>query len=161
MGKKTPLTVGPGKVVQTFTPEQARALGRQWVDAFPSDRNGIHADAFMWHVFSYERFPSVSLDAALAEYEKHTATEYLVLTNAQDEALVTDQRPTDVSAEDYIVCPLNWAWTMAFTHEDGWLGPYFARHRKFETLQSANTKAVLAIVRKREETERAKQKGWA
>lgn len=115
----------------------------------------------MWHVFSYERYPSVSLDAALAEYRRHPASEYLILTNDQREGLITDLRPDDVSTADYLVCPRNWAWTMAFTHEDGWLGPYFARHRNFEKLQAANSKAVLAAVRKRQERELAKQKGWA
>jgi hypothetical protein len=57
----------------------------------------------------------------------------------------------------YLVCPLNWAWTMAFTHEDDDLGPYFAIHRDYDRLQASNVKGM----RQRREAELAKQRGWA
>jgi hypothetical protein len=31
------------------------------------------------------------------------------------------------SGQDIYVWPNGLDWTMAFTHEDGWLGPYFSR----------------------------------
>jgi hypothetical protein len=45
---------------------------------------------------------------------------------------------------------------MAFTHEEGWLGPYFARHPAFARLNVEN----VAAVRKAEEAAVAKLKGW-
>jgi hypothetical protein len=45
---------------------------------------------------------------------------------------------------------------MAFTHEDGWLGPYFALHNDFAKLNEAN----LANLQKISEAKAAKLKGW-
>lgn len=73
------------------------------------------------------------------------------------ELITTNQRPENCSLADYYVFPPNLAWTMAFTHEDGWLGPYFARHRDFEALDREND----ARVRKEREAEAARLKGWS
>jgi hypothetical protein len=154
---KSQLSVGPGKAVRRLAKEQVAEFWGQWLIAYPADRSAIHVEQFMWHVFSFERYPSLSKAAALAEYEKHSAPEYLVLANDMDEGLITDLRPTTVSIQDYLVCPLNWAWTMAFTHEDESLGPYFAFHRNYDRLQASN----LDGLRKLREAEVAKQRGWA
>jgi hypothetical protein len=45
---------------------------------------------------------------------------------------------------------------MAFTHEAGWLGPYFAKHEQYATLNSDNQ----AKIRKAKEAELANLKGW-
>lgn len=147
----------PGAVLRRFTVEESEQLCREWELAFPADRNGIHAEQFMWHVFSFGRYSSVRRHAALAEYEKQVAPKYLVLSNDGDEGLLTDQRPTSASVADYLVCPLNWAWTMAFTHEDEDLGPYFAVHRDYDRLQKTNVKGMY----KMREAESARQRGWA
>ena len=155
--RESQLEVGPGEVVRRFTAEESEQLCGQWELAYPADRDGIFIDQFMWHVFSFRRYPSVSQAAALAEYEKQEAPKYLVLADDKNEGLITDLRPTTVSIADYLVCPLNWAWTMAFTHEDEDLGPYFATHRDYDRLQAANVKGM----RKRREAEVAKLRGWA
>jgi hypothetical protein len=151
------LTVAPGRVVRRLTAEQVVELCAQWLVAFPADRSGIHIEEFMWHVFSFDRYPSVARAAAVAQYEQHEAPQYAVLSNDKNEGLVTDLRPTSASVADYLVCPLNLAWTMFFTHEDDCLGPYFARHREYDQLQAANRKGL----RKRDEAAAAKQKGWS
>jgi hypothetical protein len=155
--RRTQLTVAPGQVLTTLSKEEVRALCREWESAYPADRDGIHVSRFAWHVFSSKRHPSVSGEAALAEYLRHESAKYVVLSNDRDQGLITDQRPATVSISDYLVCPPNWAWTMAFTHEDGWLGPYFARHRDYEKLEVENR----AGVRKRDEAALAKERGWA
>ena len=71
-------------------------------------------------------------------------------------AFVTDQRPTNCYLSDWYVFPENFAWTMAFTHEDGWLGPYFARHERFSELNRENEMKI----RKAREAEVARLKGW-
>jgi hypothetical protein len=143
--------------VSRLTPEQVEEFCRQWIIAYPADRRGIHIEQFMWRVFSFERYSSLSRAAALAEYEKHEAVEYLVLANDKDEGLITDLRPATVSITDYLVCPLNWAWTMAFTHEDKSLGPFFAFHQDYDQLQASN----LAGLRKSREAAMAKERCWA
>jgi hypothetical protein len=45
---------------------------------------------------------------------------------------------------------------MAFTHEDDWLGPYFARHPHYDQLNRQNLQAL----RKAEQAAFAKLKGW-
>jgi hypothetical protein len=155
--RSSQLSIGPGEVVRRLTPEQTEALCGQWTLAYPADRVGIHVEEFMWHVFSFQRYPNLARAAALAEYEKQEAPDYLVLANDKDEGLITNLRPTTASIADYLVCPLNWAWTMAFTHEDDCLGPYFAFHRDYDRLQASNVKGM----RKRREAEVAKQRGWA
>ena len=45
---------------------------------------------------------------------------------------------------------------MAFTHEEGWMGPYFAKHENYETLKLKNEKQI----EKNKQIEIAKQKGW-
>lgn len=155
--RRSQLSVAPGGVISLLSKDEVAGLYGEWERAFPADRRDIHVEDFAWHVFSSERYASVSGDAAIAEYNRHEALRYVVLSNERDQGLVTDQRPTTVSISDYLVCPQNWAWTMAFTHEDGWLGPYFARHRDYDKLEAANR----AGLRKRDEADVAKERGWS
>ena len=62
---------------------------------------------------------------------------------------------------DYCVFPANLAWTMAFTHEDGWLGPYFARHPDYEALTRQAARQQLAAARKAQQLEWAKKMGYS
>lgn len=45
---------------------------------------------------------------------------------------------------------------MVITHEDGWLGPYFARHALFKELNAEN----LTKLQKNCQVELARQWGW-
>jgi hypothetical protein len=111
----------------------------------------------MWHVFSYGAYPSVALQDAFNAYAGVASLEYVVLSNDGDGAFITNQKPTSCSFRDYYVFPKNLAWTMAFTHEDGWLGPFFAKHRDFDKLNGEN----LNKMRKAEEAAEAKRKGYS
>jgi len=96
--------------------------------------------------------------AALAAYAAREAPEYLVLSNDRRFALAIDMRPDEVELSDALVFPPNLAWTIAFTHEDGWLdGPFFATHPDAIRLDAVN----LAQVRKRQEIEAVRARGWA
>jgi len=154
--RKTPPLVQPGRVLRQYTQDEVDALVVQWLEAFGAERHGVNAKAYLWHIFSGARYPSLSGAEAIAEYEKQIAPEYVVLSNDRKAAFVTDILPQSSSLTDYYVCPVNLAWTMAFTHEDGWLGPYFARHSNFTVLNELN----LGKVRKVREAEAARLKGW-
>lgn len=143
-------------IVRTYAQPEAAVLAVQWLDVFAKNRRGANTRHFLWHVFSGACYPSLSGAAALADYEKQIAHQYIVLSNRRDVAYVVAQRPTGLSMRDYLVFPGNFAWTMAFTHEDGWLGPYFARHPDYASLNAAN----LARVQKEREAEAARRKGW-
>ena len=147
------LEIQPGEILARLTTGEAATLAAAWMQVF-GRKPAPKTDRFMWHVFSCDAYPSVRRQAALDAYEAVAAAEYVVLSNARDQALVTRRKPTSCSLSDYYVFPRNLAWTMVFTHEDGWLGPYFAKHPQFEKLQDDN----LNLVRKTQREVAAKQK---
>lgn len=152
----TEFQVQPGSVLRRYSEEEAAGLLAQWLEAFGTSRRGVNTKAYLWHIFSADRYPSASGAEALAQYRQQAAPEYIVLSNDRKLAFATDSLPEKCSLSDYYVFPSNLAWTMAFTHEDGWLGPYFARHGNFAKLIEAN----LAKLQKTREAEAARLKGW-
>ena len=160
--------VAPGRVVLAYSRAEAADLAEKWLAAFAGDASAPGMRRYLWHIFSYESTPALSLGPACDQYALETAAEYVVLSNERDVAFVTDQRPTASSLRDWFVFPPNMAWTMAFTHEDGWLGPYFVRHPQYATRNAENQarlkkqrEADQALARKQREIEDAKKRGWA
>lgn len=156
MSRKPRPLIQPGNVLRQFSQHETNALVDAWLEAFGADRHGANAKAYLWHIFSGARYPSLSGAEAISVYEQQIAPEYVVLANDRKLAFTTDVLPQESSLMDFYVFPPNLAWTMAFTHEAGWLGPYFARHSKFTKLNEAN----LERVRKIHEAQAARQKGW-
>lgn len=152
----TLVRVSATQIIRRYTEEEARTLASEWLSVFGRDRLGLNTKAFMWHVFSAGRSPSIGGDPAEAEYRLQTGVEFVVLSNDRNAAFLTDVRPDTPEWSDCYVFPPNFAWTMAFTHEAGWLGPYFARHRDFTRLD-AESQAKLRKVQERAE---ARAKGW-
>ena len=154
--KPEPLRVSPGVILRRYTDSELAAWLSQWLEVFGGNRHGVNSKDYLWHIFSGGRYPSLRGAEALTEYISQRAPEYVVLSNSRDIAFETDVLPETCSLSDFFVSPRNLAWSMAFTHEDGWLGPYFARHGNFATLSEANLKRL----QKAEEAETAKLKGW-
>ncbi len=150
------IEIEPGKALRVLSALEVSALADAWLEVFAKNRRGANTKAYLWHTFSANRYPSAMGKEALAQYELQIASEYIVLSNDRDVAFVTDQRPTNCYLSDWYVFPENFAWTMAFTHEDGWLGPYFARHERFSELNRENELKI----RKAREAEAARLKGW-
>ena len=157
MTRKIPLTVTPGSVTRLLSEEEAAQLVKLWISTFGNGYKRLKDEQFLWHIFSGGAYPSTEGHEALRQYSAQIGTEFIVLSNDRKLAFVTDQLPDSVSLYDYYVFPPNFAWTMAFTHEAGWLGPYFARHSNPKALDSANE----AAVRKASEAELARRNGWA
>jgi hypothetical protein len=151
------MAVDPGPIERRPSANEVVAWADRWIAAFPADRTGIHANDYLWHIFSYERYPSTSKAEARAAYERQVAPEFVVISNDRDEGLVTRSRPTACSLRDWLVFPTNLAWTMAFTHEDGLLGPYFAQHSRHKELDAANRR----LLARQTQLLEAKRKGWA
>jgi hypothetical protein len=156
MAKQFIPIVQPGIVVRENSAAETEALLAKWLEAFGKNRKGVNAKDFMWHIFSGARYPTLSGNIAWVEYEKQIAPEYVVLSNDRKTSFVTDLLPATANMSDWYVFPVNLAWTMAFTHEAGWLGPYFARHRDYDKLNEFN----FAQLRKRAQAEAARAKGW-
>jgi hypothetical protein len=127
-----------------------------WRDAFAKQGHGVGLHQFLWHVFSAERYPAISGEEADAQYLAHEATEYVILPNDKSAAFFSSSRPQQEWYLDFYVFPKNMAWTMAYTHEIGWYGPYFARHPNYLQLQAENIQAL----NKQRDIAIAKQKGW-
>lgn len=146
--------------LRQFNSDEVASLVQQWLGVFGKDRQGVNTKAYMWHVFSFDRFPASKGEHALREYRSQIGCEFVVLSNDRDEAYLTDERPAgrldDRPFSDFYVFPPNLAWTMAFTHEEGWLGPYFAQHPCFRELNADN----IAKVKKQQEIENARSRGW-
>jgi len=49
---------------------------------------------------------------------------------------------------------------MAFTHEEGWLGPYFAKNKNYKILEKRNQDQYKNQIEKLRQIELAKSKGW-
>ena len=151
------ISVSPGIVSAVLSPVEARRFIDEWVSVYADKRSIDCIKEFKWHLFSGGDYKSVEAEEALIEYRSHSAIEYVVIDNKEEVVFTTEQRPEKVALSDFYVCPRNLAWTMAFTHEDGWLGPYFAKHPEYERLEQENQ----AQLKKQEEKARAKKMGWA
>lgn len=158
---RTPdLEVRPGRIIRRCTEQEARQLVGEWIDVYARNAGGANIEAFLWHTFSSGAFPAVCKREAELHYAAQVASEIVVLSNDRASALLTDSLPTQCSVSDYLVFPRNLAWSMAFTHEDGWLGPYFARHARYDSLVAENIRRSREMQRKAREAERAKREGW-
>ncbi len=157
MGRRDRPLIEPGRILRECSPAEASELAERWLAVFAANGFGTGSRDYLWHVFSFEATPALSKAKAQAQYELESSTEYVVLSDDRDVAFVTDQRPCASSLSDWFVFPPNMAWTMAFTHEDGYLGPYFARHPAHAALDLENE----ALLKKRRDLEHARQRGWA
>lgn len=148
------------KILHRYEPGQINALVTTWLKVFGQHRQGINTGAYLWHIFSAGRYPSIAGKAALQRYRQQLALETIVLSNDCKEAFSISGLPENCPMSDYLVFPPNLAWTMAFTHEDGWLGPYFAYHADYEKLNAVNLELLRKQKQKAHQTDIAKRNGW-
>ncbi|MBK7585534.1 MAG: DUF4275 family protein [Myxococcales bacterium] len=85
---------------------------------------------FDWHAFSYAYAYAVSGDAAQSAYRaRQRSQSFLVLLGATPSdgfACQADTLPWfDRAGLDVYVVASDFRWTMVFTHEADWCGPYF------------------------------------
>jgi hypothetical protein len=148
--------IRPGAVIRQYAEAEAQALATEWLAVFGANAHTVNTNAFLWHVFSADCYSSISGAAAIDAYQQQSGVAFVVLSNDRTVAFVTDKLPESSSLSDYYVFPPNMAWTMCFTHEDGWLGPYFARHPKWEQLDQINQ----STLQKSHEKAAARRKGY-
>ena len=149
-------SVEPGKIVKVFSVEETKIIESDWLSVFCKNKQGLNTKAFKWHIFSGSGYPSIDGECAITQYKAQVGTEFIVLPNDNGVAILTDKLPSQCDLSDYYVFPPNFAWVMAFTHEEGWLGPYFAKHKDYEKLNKDN----IVKVEKERQKQIAKEKGW-
>ena len=148
--------IKPDLILEVLSLDETELIRQRWIDTFCKNRKGISIKNYKWHIFSTEAYPSVSGSSAEEAYLSQQAPEFIVLSEHHESAMITSELPIECSSSDYYVFPKNLAWTMAPTHENGWLGPYFAEHAQYEKLNKIN----LAGIAKAKAIAEAKSKGW-
>ncbi|WHI50480.1 DUF4275 family protein [Microbulbifer sp. MLAF003] len=146
----------PGKILEVLYEKEMWSIQKQWMATFAKNSQGANTKAYKWHTFSAGCYPSSEGEKARELYNNHSAHEYYIMANDDELVVLTDLKPETVDLLDYYVFPKNMAWCMAFTHEEGWLGPYFAKHPDYEKLNIDNQKQI----EKEKQKAFAKSKGW-
>lgn len=149
------LGVEPGGPLKWFSAQETRGLAERWLQCFGTS-GGVNTKAYLWHALSAAGDACASGDAARTEYEKQVAPSFIVMANDRTCAVEMAHRPVRCRLSDWFVFPPNFAWTMAFTHEDGWIGPLFGRHAEGARLDREN----LAALGKQRAIAVARSKGW-
>jgi hypothetical protein len=128
-----------GLVGQPLSLEETDDLLHRWrrlYAAFVKRQTGewVHL-GYDWHAFSYGFTAAVAGAAATDAYRRQRpGPVWLIPLWAKGPpcpawSCVGETLP-DLSGIDIAVVPADLAWTMAFTHEDGWIGPYFSTLRQ-------------------------------
>jgi len=120
---------------RALTRDEKQTYDRKWLETFArrvKKQTGQWVyNGYMWHTFSFEFVKARSGAEAIQLYEGEKSTKYLILSDQ-------DRHPSylcdgmeligaEVFDDDYYVVPFDYEWTMAFTHEQPELGPYFVR----------------------------------
>lgn len=124
-----------GLTAERLSRSEALEAWRQWRETFAlavKEATGrqVHR-GYHWHAFSYGFTYAVARDEAHAAYRAVWNTfgeQELLLLPQGDERLAyrcIAPEPLELTGSECLVCPPGFAWTMAFTHEDGLFGPYF------------------------------------
>lgn len=150
----------PMSILQAFSKAESLEWAECWRGVYASGKRASGMSRFLWHTFSEGMYPSASGEAAKELYLAHDFSDVIVFSNDRKTAFRMASLPVADRVIDFYVFPPDLAWTMAFTHEDGWLGPYFAKHPNYEALVAKAKQQRVVNDRKLKELERAKQQGW-
>jgi len=122
-----------GVEVTELDASERRRVNSRWLRTFArgvmEQYGGFVYRGFRWHGFSYGVEPCVEGAAALAEYQRQPPAPFYVF----DERLTFCARCSapaypDLTSlrADLYVAHEDMGWTMAFTHEQPAIGPFFA-----------------------------------
>lgn len=147
-------------ILQVFSKAEAKAWEARWRAVYAAQGEAPALGQYLWHTFSHGAYPSASGEDAEQLYAQHRNEEVVVLSNDRKTALRVAVPPVSDWIIDFYVFSSDLTWTMAFTHEDGWLGPYFAKHADYASRVEKAKQQRMEAERKASELERAKQQGW-
>ncbi len=137
---------------QIIRGDDAIKIAHKWLSIYCPERTSFKGirryKTYMWDVMNSE----FQLEDAVEEYGKEAAPHYVILEDCfgqdEKEIYITKQKPTgNNKLQDFHVFPKNMAWSMSFTHEDGWIGPKFSRHKNYKNLVKKHVQAMEAINR--------------
>lgn len=119
--------------------DKALQVAQQWLSVFcPHRRNFdgiIEGKTYLWDELQSPWHNT----KALRRYQELEAVSYYIMPDCfgtpSHPMLVTNSKPNaNAYLKDFHVFPKNLAWSMAFTHEDGWIGPKFLEHPNYLAL---------------------------
>lgn len=120
-----------GVAFTLLDPSAAHAFAQRWSMVFASS-SPPEPPPYRWHTFSFHLHPCLDGAAALSAYLGQWRAPFYVFDEALEFFASCEAQPyPDLSAlrRDVYVSHQNLKWTVAFTHEQPHLGPFFARRR--------------------------------
>ena len=125
-----------GVQIATQSKTAAAEVERRWLNTYAQKVKEAHGvwtyRGYRWHGFSYALQPCVSGAAAITQYHEQWKAKFYVFDENLTECMLCEaEEYPDLASlhRDIYVSHANMKWTMAFTHEQPELGPYFAfRH---------------------------------
>src|SRR5262245_48825469 len=116
-----------------LTQDEKQTYVRKWLETFAQEvkkQTGQWVyNGYMWHAFSFEFVKAKSGADAIQLYGKEKSKKYLILSEQDRRSSYVcdgiELIEAEVFDDDYYVVPVSYEWTMAFTHEQPELGPYF------------------------------------
>ena len=112
---------------------EAEAARDKWLKHFARNvkkQKGVWIwNGYRWHGFSFELEPCLAGAEALAKYQEQYPARFYIFDEKGERCYVCGKGPyPDLSAcgDDMYVSHHNMKWTMAFTHEQPHIGPFFA-----------------------------------
>jgi len=124
-----PTASGAVRLTDTETARFRQAWRHRFAARLDPMLSAESSGGFDWHAFSYDKFPHLTGDAARNAYQAKAVDLTLVVLPHSTEGSGFKVRATpDFSGKnlDVYIFPEDLSWTMVFTHENGWFGPYFA-----------------------------------
>jgi len=113
--------------------QDAISVDQKWLAAFANRVKKKHHvfvyGGYRWHGFSYRIQPCMEGSQALEEYLNQGQSSFYIFNEELTFCvLCQSQAYPDLSElhEDLYITHHNMKWTMAFTHEQPYCGPYFA-----------------------------------
>ncbi len=113
-----------------------REILSAWRHVYAAELHAIRGQwtwlGFDWHVFSHRYARAFAREEAWLTYESLSSPSRFIVCPHDDRLpafeIIGGSLPDfRNSGQDLYVWPDGLDWTMAFTHEDGWFGPYFSR----------------------------------
>src|SRR5262245_5909482 len=120
---------------RVLTEDEIAHYEKKWLETFAQSVKKQTGEwvyrGYKWHAFSYEYVTAKSGEEAIRLYRAEKAEKYLILPENKGNAYLCDgmELPdvTSFGRDDYYVFPIDFKWTMVFTHEQPELGPYYVR----------------------------------
>lgn len=124
---------GQGVDFAPHSPEEKSGVHKRWLEAYAAKVKRATGswiyNGFRWHGFSWDHEAALEGDSALKTYLAQWSAPYVIFDEEGNWSYgCRSERYPDFThfGADIYVAHHNMKWTMAFTHEQPHIGPFFA-----------------------------------